>query len=55
MAYRGRKPGAGRCFRMDRKREEMSEQGVPDYDPQAAALHTPRHATHLHPTAVGRA
>jgi hypothetical protein len=31
------------------------EQAVPGYDPQAAALHTPRHAKHLHRTAVGRA
>jgi hypothetical protein len=36
-------------------RQQKVQQGVPDYDPQAAALHTPPLATHLHRTAVGRA
>ena len=34
---------------------KIAEQGVPDYDPQAAAMHTLPLAAHLHRTAVGRA
>ena len=35
------------------KKRKRTEQGVPGYDPQAVAMHTPSHAAHLSSTARG--